>query len=68
MAKKKSKPVSLPICPACKRELAKLDRRRRRDQQLVPATGVMRKEKLNQAPVWICPCGHVLIEVTGTLL
>ena len=67
---KAAKPPNQPThtCPACRKPLAKLDRRKRQGEQLVPLAGVIliyRKE-LNQAPYLRCVCGHVLILLSGS--
>jgi hypothetical protein len=66
-AKSSNQPIH--ICPACRKPLAKLDRRKREGEQLVPLPGVtlIYRKELNQAPYLRCACGHVLILLSGSV-
>lgn len=52
-------------CPNCSRLLAKLDRRRKRDNQLQLEPDVDFIEPPKQAKQMKCSCGHNVIFLTG---
>ena len=54
-------------CPRCENYIAKYDRRKKLEEQLIATYGAYLSQEPKQAPKVICPCGMVVILLEGSV-